>query len=107
MSSTSTYLAIANAFSQRDSLNSQCKSVICIYRFPVECQTALKLYEIPEKNLSSISSFPDENDVLLLPGTLFEVEDIDQTEHVYKIHLINIQVPFEHIQSALKEYDEA
>jgi hypothetical protein len=106
MSSTSIDLTIANAFCPRDLPSPQSRSVICIYHFPIECQTALKLYEIPEKKLPSISSFPVENEVLLLPGTLFEVERVYETDDTYRIELSNIQVPFNDIQSALKEYDE-
>ena len=107
ISSTSIDPEIANVFCQRDLLSSQSRSVICIYHFPIECQTALKLYEIPEKRLSPISFFSEEHEVLLLPGTLFEVEGVDQTDDTYKIKLVNIQVPLDDIQSALREYDEA
>lgn len=105
MSSTSIDDEVAKLFFQRDPQKPI--SAIFVYHFPVECPTALKLYEIREKSLSCISRFPDEKEVLLLPGTLFEVEDVYQTDGKYKIELTNIHVPFDVIRSAIQKYDEA
>ncbi len=76
-----------------DKLGSGLHSVLFIYKFPERCPTAIDLSRINEK-LPCISEYEDEQEVLILPYTLFEVVDVsEQTEtQPFTIHLQNVHV---------------
>ncbi|CAF1093926.1 unnamed protein product [Adineta steineri] len=69
--------------------------------FPKKCDTAISLYQVSEST-TCISNFADEEEVLLLPGTMFRVTKIDTiTDPPFThIHLTNV-VPELHLEVAI------
>lgn len=73
-------------------------TVMCIFNFPQICYTAIDL------NVNkSLSTYAFEKEVLILPGTLFEVIDIakDRSTGRYVLRLENISVSQEIFKKAL------
>nr|ACD54695.1 ankyrin repeat protein-like protein [Adineta vaga] len=66
-------------------------SILVIYEFPELCSTAIRLYYISSQ-LPCISEFENENEVLITPGTLFKVIDIQISNNGkrYTLYLQNI-----------------
>jgi hypothetical protein len=58
-----------------------------------------------QKKLLCLSAYENESEVLVLPGTLFEVRDVRQATGTgqYTIVLRNVHVPFSFILEAFKE----
>jgi hypothetical protein len=56
-----------------------------------------------------ISKYPDEQEILLLPGTLFEVHGVKDgpTNGWYTIELTNVPVPHKILKKALNEFQNA
>ncbi len=69
-------------------------SVLLIFYFPDHCDTAIDLTQI-SPNLPCISEFPPEEEVTLLPFTLFTVHDVkvDSVNGQYRITLKNVPIP--------------
>ncbi|UJR07477.1 hypothetical protein I4U23_011766 [Adineta vaga] len=63
--------------------------ITCI--FPKRCDTAIALYKVSE-SISCISHFEDEEEVLVYPGTMFRVTEIDTTSDpsITQLHLTNV-----------------
>jgi hypothetical protein len=61
-------------------------NVIMIFEFIESCSTSLILFSrLPQ--LKCISNFEDEEEVLILPGTIFSVKDIQDQTHLKLIYL--------------------
>jgi len=69
-------------------------SVLLTFDFPEKCPTAINLNKISDK-LPGLSTFEDEEEVLVLPFTLFSVEEIkiDTQSGQYRITLKNVPTP--------------
>ena len=78
--------------------------VLCSFTFPKICYTAIDLTV-----MKPLSAFPQEKEVLLLPGTLFEVREVskDPDSGWFMIQLENIPVPYQVLKEALKELHNA
>ena len=65
-------------------------SVMMVFSFPEKCDTAIQLFQVSNK-VPSISDFPQEREVLILPFTLFRQTDIqyDRAKKLYRIYLEN------------------
>jgi hypothetical protein len=89
LQSTSRSLDVASSFAQVDPANSARLSVIIRFKFTEICPTAI--------DLDGLSYFPAEEEVILLPFTLFKVASIKQrdesTNQQYEIVLQNVPVP--------------
>jgi hypothetical protein len=78
--------------------------VLYILEFPDVCYTALDL------NLGDpITNHPEEEEILLLPGTLFEVHEVTDgpEDGWYTIRLKNMPVPHKVLMKALDELRNA
>ncbi|CAF1247826.1 unnamed protein product [Rotaria sordida] len=94
-SSTSKKKSAAVMFSGfGDRLDFGFHSVLFIYEFSERCPTAIDLSRINIK-FPCISEYEDEEEVLILPYTLFQVINVrEETEtQPFTIHLLNIHVP--------------
>jgi hypothetical protein len=79
--------------------------VVCQFQFDRQCSTAIDLRRNDAKKLLCLSAYQNEAEVLVLPGTLFEVRDIGQAADTgrYTIILSNVYVPLSVILEACKE----
>jgi len=106
MTSTSLLKEIAIDFARKqtsvDGINTH--RVLCILEFPNVCYTAIDLNVI-----TPLSAFAYEKEILLLPGTLFEVREVSKDNDTgwYMIRLENIPVPRNILKKALKEFRNA
>jgi hypothetical protein len=105
MTSTSLEEKVAIKF-VKDNLvsGSEEHGVVCILEFPDVCYTAIDL------NMGeSLSRFPQEKEILLLPGTLFEVREVTKDDKTgwYNIRLENVPVPHKILMKALAEFQNA
>ncbi|CAF1318123.1 unnamed protein product, partial [Didymodactylos carnosus] len=100
MSSTSIDRNVAECFTTNRAEHDSC-GVMCIFDFPTKCITAINLCQKP-----CLSAFEDENEVLVLPGILFEVKGIqkhdDGDNGRSTIILSNISVSKKIIMTAVK-----
>ncbi|CAF1085632.1 unnamed protein product [Adineta ricciae] len=109
LTSTSVDPQIAYEFARnKKTNNSDRHRVICQFQFGQQCCTAVDLRRNDAKKLLCLSAYENESEVLVLPGTLFEVHDVrrDSETGRYTISLQNIHVPLRTILDALK-YAEA
>jgi hypothetical protein len=69
-------------------------SILFIFEFSTRCKTAIDLTRVSE-NLPSISQYSDEEEVLILPYTLFKVLNVFEAtrNEPFSIYLQNIPVP--------------
>jgi hypothetical protein len=83
---------------------SRAHRVLCSFTFPKICYTAIDL-----TIMKPLSVYPQEKEVLLLPGTLFEVREVskDPDSGWFMIQLENIPVPCQVLKKALKELHTA
>ncbi|CAF0958292.1 unnamed protein product [Rotaria magnacalcarata] len=81
--------------------------VLCECHFDHPCSTAIDLRCDTNRNLPCWSAYEDEAEILVLPGTLFEVCDVQREADTdrYTIILRNIHVPLEIILQAFKEVE--
>lgn len=106
MVSTSLLKDIAIRFAQKktfvDVINIH--RVLCVLEFPNVCYTAIDLNVI-----TPLSAYPHEKEILLLPGTLFEVREVsvDNENGWYTIRLENIPVSQKILQKTLKKFHDA
>jgi hypothetical protein len=106
LASTSVEPEVAYKFSRRQKTNNKDHHrVICEFHFDRHCSTAIDLRRIDTKNLLCLSAYQNEAEVLVLPGTLFEVHDVRQAADTgrYTIILRNVYVPLSVILKACKE----
>ncbi|CAF4050785.1 unnamed protein product [Rotaria sp. Silwood1] len=93
--STSELEQIAKDFAQNPPENKV--SALFIFDFPTTCDTAIKLNKDESKNITdNLSKFPHEQEVLVTPYTLFEINSVDFDENTkwYRIHVTNIPIIF-------------
>ncbi|CAF1383870.1 unnamed protein product [Adineta ricciae] len=84
LQSTSLSKEVAKCFA--DSINPESYAILFYFKFPNECPTAIRINEF--------SNFRGENEVLLLPFTLFKIKDIKEDSPKYLIiSLENVPVP--------------
>ncbi|CAF1432814.1 unnamed protein product [Adineta ricciae] len=84
LQSTSLSKEVAKCFA--DNVNPESYAILFYFKFPNECPTAIRINEF--------SNFRDENEVLLLPFTLFKIIDIKEDSPKYLIiSLENVPVP--------------
>ena len=70
-------------------------SVLMIFNFVELSENAIQLYAIPQAQLSCVSDMEDEQEVLVLPNTIFriiKIEKNDHSKHHYTIWLHNVPV---------------
>lgn len=79
-------------------------SILLIFDFPMVCSTAINLSRISE-HLPPLSQFQDEDEVLILPYTLFQVVNVVEATETepFSIYLQNVPVPEQSLISFLKE----
>jgi hypothetical protein len=105
MTSTSLFKEEAIKFAMKkpvDGINTH--RVLCVLDFPQVCYTAIDL------NVGQcLSAYPHEKEVLLLPGTLFEVRKVtkDDKKGWFEIQLDNIPVPHKVLLKALNDLETA
>jgi len=97
--STSRNKSIAQKFAVLDQNkhSSDHYSVLLTIHFPKRCPTAIDLTKRSDK-LPPLSEYPNEEEVLILPYTLFTVKDIqfDSHDKQYYITLTNVLTPKKH-----------
>ncbi|CAF4855514.1 unnamed protein product [Rotaria sp. Silwood1] len=106
LTSTSVNSKVAYKFARgQKTNNTDCHRVFCEFHFDHRCSTAIDLRHNSDKNLLCLSAYENEAEVLVLPGTLFEVRDVRQKKDTnrYTIILHNIYVPLHIILDAFKE----
>ncbi|CAF1255426.1 unnamed protein product [Adineta ricciae] len=82
-------------------------SILLIYHFPQICRTAIDLTKISETK-TALSEYEDEEEVTLLPFTLFQISDIKvdtKNNKHYRITLQNIPVEKKSIVGALLDME--
>jgi hypothetical protein len=96
-SSTSIDENVANFFIEAHK-NEGKVNVLVEFVFPKTCSTAIRLYTISPE-LTCISNFEDEREVLILPGTVFRVENIIRNGN-------NVRIMFNHyrMEDDIDEY---
>ena len=86
--STSIDESVANMFAESAQTSDTTVRVIMNFIFPKPCSTALML--VPGSlNVECVTNFADEQEVLILPGTIFSVKNIreNQEERIVEIFL--------------------
>jgi hypothetical protein len=63
--------------------------VLMVMDFPVKCTTAIQLYQTSD-NTECLSNYEQEREVLLLPGTMFRVTNIDTIGSLHIIYMVNV-----------------
>ncbi|CAF1584628.1 unnamed protein product [Rotaria sp. Silwood1] len=110
-SSTSTDRKIAESFHEISLLSTDRISVLMHYHFPKPCDQAIYLGSINKSHLPCISEYENESEVLILPRTLFIIENIydvtiideEQQQKQYTvIYLENVLHAKESLLSSLK-----
>ena len=105
MTSTSLLEQVAIKFVLKESVDGKnTHRVLCILEFPRVCYTAIDL------NVGKcLSAYPQEKEILLLPGTLFEVREVtkDDKSGWYTIRLENVPVPHKVLMKAINELRKA
>jgi hypothetical protein len=106
LTSTSVDPEVAHEFSRGQTTDNKDRHrVICEFQFDRQCSTAIDLRRNDDKQLLCLSAYQNEAEVLVLPGTLFEVRDVCQATDTgrYTIVIQNIHVPLNVILEAIKE----
>ncbi|CAF1196573.1 unnamed protein product [Rotaria sp. Silwood1] len=82
--------------------NIQKNRVVFIFNFPIECDQAINLSRISDTQ-PCLSEFEDENEVLVLPWTLFQVDYVYKDSPTsYTIYLTNVSLPQKSLFSSFK-----
>ncbi|CAF3797099.1 unnamed protein product [Rotaria sordida] len=105
-SSTSQNRSIAEKFanSTNDTPDDIRKNrVLFIFNFPVQCNQAINLSRISDTQ-PCLSEYENEEEVLVLPWTLFQVEQVDKdlSSSSYTIYLTNVLLAKKSLFSSLK-----
>ena len=107
-SSTTLKRSIAEEFATRKSnkgKNIERQSVLFTFNFPHKCEQAIYLGRISDQD-PCLSEFENEDEVLLLPWTLFEVDKVEKESSAssssYNIQLTNVPLPHKSMWSSLK-----
>ncbi|CAF1190941.1 unnamed protein product [Didymodactylos carnosus] len=82
--STSKNIARAESFAEKAMCSDKHKTIFQ-FNFPEKCATAIELREL--------SNYPVEEEVLVLPFTLFEVDAVKITDERHIVYLTNVPVP--------------
>ncbi|UJR17020.1 hypothetical protein I4U23_003918 [Adineta vaga] len=90
LQSTSKKKTVAQGFA--GAYDSSRLSVLITFHFPHKCSTAINLTRVNDK-LPPLSNFADEEEVLLLPFTLFQVRSINIDSHTGKYEIILYNIP--------------
>lgn len=87
--STSISKSVAERFATKPSTSLDKLNVLFVFYFPQPCDTAINLGRIPEYQLSCISNYENEQEVLVGPRTFFKVTAMEQDtfNERYTIHL--------------------
>lgn len=105
LQSTSLKKSAAQSFSQLEQNNTYSGQylVFLTLDFPQQCPTAINLTKISE-TLPALSVFESEQEVLVLPFTLFSVKEIkiDSEIDQYRITLTNVPIPKASLNNAIK-----
>lgn len=100
--STSLNMAVAKGFTEGHSLETDNKHrVLMIFRFNKKQESAINLCKLSDEQ-PCISVYPDEEEVLLLPFTLFIVTNIEKGPTFQTIYLENVSEKSMSFLSALK-----
>jgi hypothetical protein len=105
-SSTSLNRSIAEEFAigiNKAGRNAGQNSVLFIFNFPTKCEQAINLCRISNEQ-ACLSEFEDEDEVLILPWTLFRIDSVEKesSSSSYTIYLTNVVLPRKSILSSLK-----
>ena len=104
-SSTSTDSLVAKEFAcGKESKADQSLSVLFTFEFPDRCDQAINLSRI-SIDKPCLSEYQDEQEVLILPWTLFEVTQVCKTlddHQLYTVHLKNVNVPKKNLLSTFQ-----
>lgn len=104
-SSTSLTRSVAEEFSDTVNKNPDAvrrNRVVFVYNFPERCDQAINLSRISDTQ-PCLSEFEDEAEILILPWTLFKVENVQkQSSLSYTIYLSNVLLPRKNMFSSLK-----
>ena len=101
-SSTSMNRSIAEQFAHSKSKSNEQNNlcVLFIFDFPVACDQAINLSRI-SSDTPCLSEYEDEQEVLILPWTLFRVTRVETAE-LCRIYLTNIAIPKKNLLATLK-----
>ena len=101
--STSTKRWVAEKFAApraQDSKKAKRNPVLLTFTFPEPCEQAISLNRL-SKTQPCLSEFEDEDEVLVLPWTLFQVEHVrEESPSSYEIYLSNISLPQKSLMSS-------
>lgn len=103
-SSTSVNRSIAEEFAYSKKSNEKEFCVLFIYDFPDPCDQAINLSRV-SADRPSLSEYQDEQEVLILPWTLFEVKRVRKStdeDDLCTIHLTNVIIPKKNLLSTFK-----
>ncbi|CAF4866650.1 unnamed protein product [Rotaria sp. Silwood1] len=104
-SSTSINRCVAEHFAHLEKKNNERKfCVLLIFDFPDVCDQAINLTRI-SNDKPCLSEYEDENEVLILPWTLFEVKHIRNAtdeDELFTIYLTNIIITKKNLLSTFK-----
>jgi len=109
LTSTSVDPEVAYEFARGQKTNNTSRHrVICEFQFNHHCSTAIDLRRNDAKQLLCLSAYENEAEVLVLPGTLFEVQAVRQATDTdrYTIVVRNVHVPLNVILEAFKEAEK-
>ncbi|CAF3361425.1 unnamed protein product [Rotaria sp. Silwood2] len=102
-SSTSQNRSVAEEFADaviETSDNMRNNRVLFIFNFPVQCDQAINLSRISDTQ-PCLSEFEDEDEVLILPWTLFQVDYVHQdSPSSYTIYLTSVSLPQKNLFSS-------
>lgn len=100
-SSTSIDRSIAEQFANLKHKNTEQElCVLFIFDFPVACDQAINLSRI-SPDTSCLSEYEDEQEVLILPWTLFQVTRVEHDE-LSRVYLTNIIIPKKNLLGTFK-----
>ncbi|CAF3006700.1 unnamed protein product [Rotaria sp. Silwood2] len=86
--STTTDIAQAIFYAEANE-NGQRQKALMVFEFPTSCETAIRLEKISDE-LPCLSDFEDEKEILVMPGVLFSVTEIQETKSLTTIHLTHL-----------------
>jgi hypothetical protein len=99
--STSLDRSVAEGFAGTSPINDKKQSLLMIFTFAEKCDTAINLGKLSNE-LPCISEYENEAEVLVFPGTLFNVKHIEEGTKYITIYLENIPVHQNALFSLLK-----
>ncbi|CAF3196831.1 unnamed protein product [Rotaria sp. Silwood2] len=108
--STSVDRLVAEVFADSGNVEDEKVKVLMIFDFEQPCSTAITLFA-RQPNFQSISEWEEEREVLVLPGTIFSVTNVEEYEqrqfdHVYLKHHSTVEEEADIAEAKLQSFIE-